>query len=557
MQSKFYREKDMPASSGEISAQVDAGLAKLSEADRGVLVLRYLQGQSVTEAAAALEISETAVAKRITRALDRLRRVLAANGAITPGLSVGVMLEQLPRTAAPATLAKTAATAATLGGNTAGVAIANGVIHHMIWGKVAAVLAILIGIGGIAAAGGVGMKLLADGSDVAAPVTPVATDTSSVANATTGRLADGVSVSILGIHVRIYSPTGWWAANGDPLALAPCTGMQERPFDSRGHLLRTMVLEIDGRVQGSTDPATVVWSMQNSWGWNQWRIEGANSPDAEGAVVSVDDKPPGVILHARVAAGRWMTIGTWRADGSRDTPQGKISVVMGEPYAVAGNAHVEVAYVDPTSRDDFRLVAFDSQGREIVLPGNSFVGWTGADSGGYVADYSGPIAPPGIGRLEFQMRPFNEFIEIQNISMHLSQGTHPVIKTSDGAAAAQERPVPVAQAATDATPPAKVASGPWKTLVMIVGNGRDSEWTGKLDVCWGASYAVAGETRKIVMWNGVANSEFQLVAVGAGGQREVAVLRQATDLFSTRLAQYSVQMRLRSIARWQVQSRPY
>jgi RNA polymerase sigma-70 factor, ECF subfamily len=61
----------------EAAARVQAALAQLSQADREVLVLRYLEGLSNADLAATLEISEAAVKMRHLRALERLHGLLA------------------------------------------------------------------------------------------------------------------------------------------------------------------------------------------------------------------------------------------------------------------------------------------------------------------------------------------------------------------------------------------------------------------------------------------------------------------------------------------------
>ena len=59
-----------------------------------------------------LGTSEEAVKKRVSRALERLRRLLAQRGIAVSGAALGAGLSQLPVTAAPATLASTVATLA-------------------------------------------------------------------------------------------------------------------------------------------------------------------------------------------------------------------------------------------------------------------------------------------------------------------------------------------------------------------------------------------------------------------------------------------------------------
>jgi RNA polymerase sigma-70 factor (ECF subfamily) len=61
----------------EAAERVQAALAQLGQADREVLVLRYLEDLSNADIAATLEISEGAVKMRHLRALERLHGLLA------------------------------------------------------------------------------------------------------------------------------------------------------------------------------------------------------------------------------------------------------------------------------------------------------------------------------------------------------------------------------------------------------------------------------------------------------------------------------------------------
>jgi RNA polymerase sigma-70 factor (ECF subfamily) len=60
----------------ELRERVRCILAELSETDREVLVLRYLEQLSVSEAAAVLGINEDALTRRHTRALQRFRLLM-------------------------------------------------------------------------------------------------------------------------------------------------------------------------------------------------------------------------------------------------------------------------------------------------------------------------------------------------------------------------------------------------------------------------------------------------------------------------------------------------
>jgi RNA polymerase sigma-70 factor (ECF subfamily) len=60
----------------EISQRVQAALAQMSDSDREVLLLRFVEQLSAGETAAVLDISEAAVRTRQSRALARLTRLL-------------------------------------------------------------------------------------------------------------------------------------------------------------------------------------------------------------------------------------------------------------------------------------------------------------------------------------------------------------------------------------------------------------------------------------------------------------------------------------------------
>jgi RNA polymerase sigma factor (sigma-70 family) len=64
---------------GLLAAEVDAALARLREADRSALTLRYLEEKSVAEVGQHLGISEEAAQKRIDRAMGRLREKLGVS----------------------------------------------------------------------------------------------------------------------------------------------------------------------------------------------------------------------------------------------------------------------------------------------------------------------------------------------------------------------------------------------------------------------------------------------------------------------------------------------
>jgi RNA polymerase sigma factor (sigma-70 family) len=83
---------------------VDDALAELRERDRTALVLRFLQQKSLRDVGDTMGTSEEAAKKRVSRALERLRGLLARRGMAVPAAALAIGLSQLPVFAAPAAL---------------------------------------------------------------------------------------------------------------------------------------------------------------------------------------------------------------------------------------------------------------------------------------------------------------------------------------------------------------------------------------------------------------------------------------------------------------------
>lgn len=69
----------------EMEHLIDAALAELDEADREMIVARFLSGRTQRELAAAAGVNEGTMSRRVDRALDRLRRVLVSRGCVVAG----------------------------------------------------------------------------------------------------------------------------------------------------------------------------------------------------------------------------------------------------------------------------------------------------------------------------------------------------------------------------------------------------------------------------------------------------------------------------------------
>jgi RNA polymerase sigma factor (sigma-70 family) len=125
---------------------VDGALAELGEADRDAVLLRFLQQKSFREVAQALGTSEEAAKKRVSRALEKLRGLLARRGVAIPAAVLATGLSQLPVSAAPAAMPSTIASLAAQAAAQTGAAGITGFASAVV--KVA-VVAGLIALGGL------------------------------------------------------------------------------------------------------------------------------------------------------------------------------------------------------------------------------------------------------------------------------------------------------------------------------------------------------------------------------------------------------------------------
>jgi RNA polymerase sigma factor (sigma-70 family) len=89
----------------QLSPHLEAAMSKLAERDRALLVLRFYENKSGPEAAALLGIREDAAHKRVTRAIEKLRKVFAQRGVTLSGAAIAGAVSANSIQAAPAGLA--------------------------------------------------------------------------------------------------------------------------------------------------------------------------------------------------------------------------------------------------------------------------------------------------------------------------------------------------------------------------------------------------------------------------------------------------------------------
>lgn len=89
----------------EVAPQLDAALGELSEPDRDAVLLSYFQRKSAREMAQTLGTSEEAAQRRVSRAVERLRELLAKRGVTAGAGGLAVLIGANAVEAAPAGLA--------------------------------------------------------------------------------------------------------------------------------------------------------------------------------------------------------------------------------------------------------------------------------------------------------------------------------------------------------------------------------------------------------------------------------------------------------------------
>jgi RNA polymerase sigma factor (sigma-70 family) len=84
-----------------IAAHLDSAVAQLSKADRDAVLLRFYENKSLRAVGIDLGISEEAARKRTARALEKLRKAMAARGAVCASAALGLVLATSAVQAAP------------------------------------------------------------------------------------------------------------------------------------------------------------------------------------------------------------------------------------------------------------------------------------------------------------------------------------------------------------------------------------------------------------------------------------------------------------------------
>jgi RNA polymerase sigma factor (sigma-70 family) len=132
----------------KIAPLLDNAVASLREKDRRAILLRFYEGRNLSEVGALLGSSESAAEKRVSRSLEKLRKIFAKRGVDSTASVIAENISVHSVQIAPVALAKTVTAVAMAKGVTASVStltLIKGALKVMAWTK--AKMAVVAGVG--------------------------------------------------------------------------------------------------------------------------------------------------------------------------------------------------------------------------------------------------------------------------------------------------------------------------------------------------------------------------------------------------------------------------
>ena len=133
----------------KIAPLLDRAVADLREKDRQAILLRFYEGRNLRDVGEALTASEDAAEKRVTRALEKLRKFFIRHGVNSTTSAIAGMISTNSVQAAPAALAKTVTALAVAKGTAVSAStltLITGTLKIMAWSKTKTAIIATVGI---------------------------------------------------------------------------------------------------------------------------------------------------------------------------------------------------------------------------------------------------------------------------------------------------------------------------------------------------------------------------------------------------------------------------
>jgi RNA polymerase sigma factor (sigma-70 family) len=243
-----------------IAPYLDEAMHELNEKDRSAVTLRFFQDKPIKEVGAALGVEPDAAAKRITRAVEKLRIILVRRGLTlsVTGLVAGISTHAVQ--AAPVGLIPTITTGALATSSAGGSSLASSTLKVMAWAKVKTSAAII----GAVLATGTGATLVAlQALDRVEQHQPPVTGTQF--RLPTGRLRPIVALGRW--HGTILAPDGslWtWGQNTDGWPVLGLEAITNQPT------LRRIEIARGWQALGTSDHHNLAIRDDGTlWGWGE------------------------------------------------------------------------------------------------------------------------------------------------------------------------------------------------------------------------------------------------------------------------------------------------
>lgn len=413
---------------GQLQKMLDTALAHLPGRDREVVLLRYLQNREFADVSALLGISEGAARKRLTRAIERLRRYFASQGStVAPALMAGA-LDSAARHLAPAHLAATV-TATAVGQASAGAIAASLVtktVHAMAWAKAKVAAVVLIGSTLVISGGTMVVKTVL-AQETARPAAALASQPVAASEkvfATT--FADGMRVELLGIGPNPSTGKSWWRADGSALAVAPYDHLGAKAFPSAGEQAYEFAARITNRPQ---EPIAWEWDIGGRGGGaggTGSTADGHSAPDNAAVAKALPAGKP-TTVRLRIAAGPWRTRAESEGGGMTSAQEAGNAVSIAPVVDTRDGAFVSIS--DTYVELDSQVIVIDVNGRTVRSGGSS----TGSSGRLRLKTATFPRTRAQIKQVQFQTRPFDRWVEFANVSLTPGTTTRVVVQSSDTA----------------------------------------------------------------------------------------------------------------------------
>jgi len=420
---------------------LDDAIARLPEPDRSGVVLHYLNERSHAEVGAALGLSSDAARKRIERALEKMRAFLTGRGVVTTGAAIVAALHAEAATAAgivvPAQLVTSTVNLIVLSGAGAGqassassaaLAIAKGVSHMLTLAKLKAAAAIALVV--TAVAGATVTPIFQHRAPGIVPqVVTSMTVTEPNAQADEKQLSavevtPEIKLELLGLSPFPGDENSWFSIAGEPIPM-PDLAMGE-------HNIR-MPMEADYQMAIRVRaPKGVEVRPQ---------IEGAgmaahshNRDDADGSYViisrfSMIGPAERFSMNIGIASSDWKTIATTeKLTEQVEVDAGEHGMMTFEPAdtdPMMSGTRVSVAH--EATKLPSRAIAIDEAGKEHEAQ-NVNVRQSNVDC---TTSYTFDLPAEQIKNVQVQVRQFDKFVDVKDISLSQGHKTSPKITVTE------------------------------------------------------------------------------------------------------------------------------